>query len=156
MFNSDKHQNSIFGYFGTAVENGDLLLQSEKGVEQLSCQEVLNLWKKRKSSQSHLLIVLDCNYSGQWVEYLQQNPDSSVSIQSSCKKDQKSYEGSLGGIFTHNCMKVFFKKSKENLIKVPEQEPDFIGSILQIKKNTNLLIYFKGWPSLETYVRYNF
>lgn len=83
MFNNKKFSNSVFGFFGTALRTGALLMQSLTGYIKVSPAEVLTLWKNRKSTQKHLLIILDCNFSENWINYLNANPDRSVSIQGS-------------------------------------------------------------------------
>lgn len=49
MFNSKKYTNSILGYFGTTLPTGNLLFQTQNKFYQISFDEVINLWKNRKS-----------------------------------------------------------------------------------------------------------
>lgn len=117
---------------------------------------MLFLWKRRKSQQKHLLILLDCNFSENWVDYLHKNPDISVSIQGSTGMLEKAKYCQLGGFFTHNFLKLMEKKSKENVLIPSNQQLCFQGSLLQIKKYTNLLIYYKTWSVLENNLKYVF
>lgn len=100
--------------------------------------------------------MLDCNYSETWIDYLKENPDSSVSIQGSSLKEQKSKVCQLGGFFAHNCLKFLLKRPKEGFYKPEEQELCYHGSLFHTKNWTNLSFFFKDWAHLNQNVKYKF
>ena len=50
-----------------------------------------------------ILIILDCNYAGIWIEQLKEKRlDYSINILASSKANEVSYRSCNGGIFTRN------------------------------------------------------
>ena len=150
MFDDDSFDASIIVYTGPATFKGGILVETKEfGTEEIFFSDVLTQWNKKTSKQKHLLIILDCNYSGKWATDFNNHPDKieTVSIFASCRENQKAAYFDLGMYFTYNIMKYLTKSQSENIVNV-SQIPIFIGDYLDCKKYTNLFLNFSNWNSL--------
>lgn len=150
MFEDQNFDSSIIVFSGSMTQNGGLVIESENlGLEEISLIDILNEWNSKSSKQKHLLIILDCNYSGKWVQDFNNHKEriETVSILASCQEKQKSAASELGFAFTHNIMKFLTKNQYENMIPL-DQTPCFAGDYLDCKKFTNLYFNFNSWDCL--------
>lgn len=150
MFDDFHFDASIVIYSGPATIRGNLLLESrESGAEEITFTDIANEWSKRTSSQKHLLIILDSNYSGKWAKELSNNKNyiDSISIFASTAENEKGTYFELGGYFTYNVMKLLNKNQTENLVPLV-QNPQFGGNYLLCKKYTNLYLNFNSWQQI--------
>lgn len=97
---------SIFYYSGHGFENTDLLFECGFGNYFINYDDIVSLWKKRKNPNNNkvLLIILDCCYSGSWVNKLLQKGDfKDIMIQASSSYNQLSNDlgENLGSLFTN-------------------------------------------------------
>ena len=146
MFNNNSRDSSFVIYAGPANQRGNWLIQSTfKDMEFIQPADVLNLWKKRKSDQKMLCLVIDSNYSGNWADAIRAADDESVAVQCSCRSKEVSYYFELGGYFTHNVLKMMNKRANEKLLMLEQQNPTFAGNKLFVKKYLNQYLYYEDW-----------
>ena len=151
MFNNDSRDSSILVFTGPANKNGHWAIQSSvSGIEFLQPRDVIAIWKKRKSEQKMLVILIDSNYSGKWAKALEQENDSSIAVQCSSEEDGISYYFDLGGYFTHNILKMMNKRANEKLLMLEEQTPSYWGNPLYIRKYTNQYLYYNDWFQMSS------
>ena len=105
FFDSPVTDASIFYYSGHGFPNTNLLFETCSGNYYISYNEFISLWRKRKNKKQNkqLLVILDCCYSGYWVDSLLRYGDFlDVSVQSSSTMEQKSLDlgADRGSLFT--------------------------------------------------------
>ena len=146
MFNNNSRDSSMIIYAGPANQKGNWLIQSSmKEMEFIQPKDVFNLWKKRKSDQKMLVLVIDSNYSGKWAEEVRALNDESVAVQCSCRANEKSHYFELGGYFSHNVLKMMNKRANEKLLMLEQQNPTSAGNKLFVKKYLNQYLYYEDW-----------
>lgn len=158
MFDSPLFDSSILVYSGPMTARGGLLIESQSfSTEELVFKDVLAEWVNRTSKQAHLLIILDCNYAGKWIDDLLSLPEKvdSVSVLASCDGSQKAAYFEMGMWFTYNVMKFLYKNQTEQVVVLP-QTPRFAGDYLACKRNTNLYLNFNSWPQLSAIQKSDF
>lgn len=149
-FDDPNFKSSLFLYMGPFSITGKIIMYSkDTSKEEISFKEIYELWKNRISKQEFLFFILDCNYSGKWKNYLEKINDPSVAIQVSSHDNQKSKVNEFGGVFTHNCMKYLKRFMLQKILMPKEQDPQFFGNYLYLKKFTNLFFKFKSWKEME-------
>ena len=120
FYNLESNDACIVYYSGHGFSDGTLLFENPHGKYLLGYEDIIGPWRNRtnKDKCKHLLIILDCCYSGKWVKMLLDNGDfSEVSIQASSTDKQESQDLGLGigGLFTN----IFIK---ENGTKILEED----------------------------------
>jgi len=146
MFNNNSRDSSMIIYAGPANQKGNWFIQSTmKEMEFIQPTDVFKLWKKRKSDQKMLVLVIDCNYSGKWAEAVRELKDDSVAVQCSCQPNEKSHYFKLGGYFSHNILKMMNKRANEKLLMLEQQTPTSAGNKLFVKKYLNQYLYYEDW-----------
>jgi hypothetical protein len=105
FFDSPVTDASVVYYSGHGFPNTNLLFETCQGNYYISYEETINLWRERKNPKKNknLLLILDCCYSGSWVDQLLRNGDYyDVSIQASSTSEQKSLDlgADRGSLFT--------------------------------------------------------
>ncbi len=79
----------IFIYLGYNTRDGDIYVPQQKQLGRnpentqsgLSLKKMYELWKQRSKNYTHLLLILDCPRSGDWVEDLKLINDPSIYVQ---------------------------------------------------------------------------
>jgi len=138
-FNSYTTEASIIFYSGHGFQEGKIMLDTSTGSYYLNYGEILYLWKKRTYPERnrHLLLILDCCYSGKWVNLLLDNGDfTDVSIQASSTDVEKSNDlgKGKGSLFTSYFLKAndcdmysLDYKSESVMKKMDRQHPVSFG-----------------------------
>lgn len=107
VFDSNDCEGLLLFYSGHGLaETGDLLLEAKMGNYYITFEKIVELWKQRAFPKAlkHLLIILDCCYSGVWVNKLLENGVfDNISVQASSRYDEKSQDlgSNIGGLFTN-------------------------------------------------------
>lgn len=93
FFNSATNDACIIYYSGHGLADSKLLFETSQECYFIHYDEIVSLWKNRTNplKNKHLLLVLDCCYSGSWVQQMLKNGDYfDLSIQASSTLFQKS------------------------------------------------------------------
>ena len=106
FFNSDLSTGSLIYYSGHGFANATILFETSQGNYFISYEDIVSIWKERSypKSNSHLLLILDCCYSGSWVKKLLENGDwNDFSIQASSTENQTSLDmgSGKGSLYTN-------------------------------------------------------
>ena len=150
MVNNNSRDSSLLVYTGPANQKGHWIIQSStKDIEFITPAEILSIWQKRKSDQKMLLILLDANYSGNWVDCADKLKDRSIAVQASSATNEMSHYFDLGGYFTHNVLKMMNKRANEKLLMLDQQNLKFSGSKLFVKKYLNQYMYYEDWYEMS-------
>ena len=146
FFDSPVTDASIFYYSGHGFPNSNLLFETCSGNYYISYDELISLWRERKNKKRNkqLLVILDCCYSGSWVDQLLKNGDYlDVAVQSSSTIEQKSLDlgADRGSLFTQ--MFIDANTSTINELKLKS-----IEQYLMRQTPTSLVyedVYLKGY-----------
>lgn len=137
FFNSSINEASLLYYSGHCTKEGKLLFETYEGPYYIDYYEFISCWRNRTfpKKNKHLTMILDCCYSGIWVNLLLANGDyNDVSIQASSRFDQQSYDcgSGKGSLFTNVLLNSNQLKRKEldeirNNIMMQKQIPISVG-----------------------------
>lgn len=158
MFDAQTFDSSILIFSGPMTPKGGLVVETQTfGVEELVFKDLLSEWLSRTSKQSHLLIILDCNNAGKWIEELESLPErvDSVSILAGAESGQKAAYFELGMWFTFNIMKLLTKNQGDPVTPLA-QNPRFSGDYLLCKRETNMYLNFNSWAQIAEVQRSDF
>ena len=130
FFNKEFTSGSLIYYSGHGFTDGTVLLERENENYTITYEEIIDLWRKRTypKENRHLLLIMDCCYSGIWTKKLLHSGDwYDVSIQASTKDVQTSRDlgAGIGSLFTN----LFIK---ENLNRFKKSIPSNFESINKI------------------------
>jgi hypothetical protein len=113
----------------------------------------LGIWQARASKQKHLLMIVDSNFAGAFLndeQSLQKSRDVSLFMLSQSNEICSCCQ--LGLLGTHNLLKFLERKVGENCFQL-QQTPTFVGDFIECKRRTNLYLDFKTWPALQTLIK---
>ena len=131
IFNSRDIDGTLIYYSGHGFPDYSILLESPTGNYFVNYDDIASAWRKRDhpNINTHLLLILDCCFSGSWVKRLLNEGDfGSISIQASSTEHEKSLDmgTGLGSLFTNAFIWANVQGLKINLDDLPfKSEFDF-------------------------------
>lgn len=156
LFNS-KFNGTIIIFSGDAIpENGNWVLENNKSVESIQhsirFEDILRAWKRRCSTQKHLLLIIDSNYSGHWINKLKNLGEFSISIQTSSTHLQQSYvDSKIGSFFLHNLFKIVCSRTSERILEelFIKQTPCFYGDFHEVYRTFGLKLKLESYEDMR-------
>ena len=146
---SENFDGTLIIYNGNAYENGDWYINFCGEKERISFDNLVDTWLDNKNrKQKHLLLILDHNYSGSWCKKLHRKGVNTMSIQSSCGENEKSFEDRIiGSYFLHNLYKIRMNLRDQKIVQpfVQKQTPHFFGDFILVKKLFGIELKFQSW-----------
>lgn len=156
LFNQPTEGSLIIFTGDGSKETGNWIIENAKSSknapDEIRFEDVTRIWKKRTSSQMHLLLIMDSNYSGHWIKKLQKIGEYTISIQASCRDNQKCFEDpKLGSYFIHNLFKVVMQKTSEHILDeiAGFQTPCFYGHFHDVYRIFGLKLKFDSWEDIR-------